>query len=151
MSKMITRALLIQHDACTSQLRLFHKKYPQGIVPTEEECEKVAELLAFSWAAEHLLSDVGLEQFERLERVAKADWNDVVRPAEAAFERARAPAWDLYAAEGPVIGWPDAWTRYSQAVDPAYDALNKVHGPADEAYSRAIARAFGAIWCQENP
>jgi len=151
MPKMITRALLIQHDACTAQLRLFHQKYPQGIVPTEDECEKVAELLAFSWAAEHLLSDAGFEQFCRLERAAKADWNDVTLPAAAEFNRAQMPAWTTYITEGPVTGWLDAWNRYSQAVGPAYDALNKVHGPADAAYSRAIARAFGTIWCQENP
>src|ERR1700678_670109 len=81
----ITAQLLRDHSACSSQIELFIKHFPEGATVTLDRCREVAQIFNWDWAAEHLLT-----------APARAAYYEVCAPASAAYEEACAAAGTAY-------------------------------------------------------
>jgi len=177
MTKLITRALLEKKGACQEEMDVFREMYPDGVIPTPDECEKAQFRLSLYWAAEHLLTKKQMAKYRtRLKRAAR-DYHNATADFYAQRELAYAPLSDaLHAVKMPAITERNRkldelgseaipfdetnriWAEYLAAVDPAikaYEAqavlIEAAHqeaiGPALAAYQTAKARAFGEVWC----
>lgn len=177
MTKRITLALLQAKGACQAEMDVFQELYPDGVIPTPDECEKAQFRLSLFWAAENLLNKKQRAKYRtRLNRAAR-DYHNATADFYAQRELAYAPLSDaLHAVKMPAIternrkldelGLEDIpfdetnriWAEYLAAVDPATEAFEEqavlieaAHqeaiGPATDAYQTAKARAFGEVWC----
>jgi hypothetical protein len=93
MSKPIfTKQMLIDADACPSQVDLFEKTFGDSVVVTIKRAEKVAALFRWGWAI-RLLDAQGRAEFDRATATALAEFKRVEAAAWPEFNRARAAAW----------------------------------------------------------
>ena len=96
MSKPImTKQMLIEADACTSQVDLFEKTFGDSVVVTIKRAEKVAHLFDWTWAARFLDAPAWAE-YRRVVAPAWAEYLRVKATALAEFNRAKATAWAKY-------------------------------------------------------
>jgi hypothetical protein len=78
MSKpIITKQMLIDADACPSQVDLFERTFGDSVVVTVKRAEKVAALFDWEWAAQ-LLDAQGQAEYERVEAAARAKYNRTI-------------------------------------------------------------------------
>jgi hypothetical protein len=114
MNKLTVRHLR-KAGACSDQVRLFERTFPNGVRPTMRAWAK-------AWAA-------GLDVF----------WcASLLRgPALAEYERVRGPAWAEYER---VRG--AAWAEYERVTGPALAEYERVRGPALAEYERVRGPAF---------
>jgi hypothetical protein len=73
--------MLIDADACPSQVDLFEKTFGDSVVVTVKRAEKVAHLFDGEWAT------------RLLDRQARAEYKRVKAAARAEYKRVIAPAW----------------------------------------------------------
>jgi hypothetical protein len=176
MTKRITLTLLQAKGACQEEMDAFQERYPDGVIPTPDECEKVKYRFSFFWAAANLLTLKQQVKYRTLQERARAQYAQDSADSYAQRELAYAPlSAALSAVRDPAIAernrkieetgldWTLAehtaiWAEYKAAVDPAikvYEAqavlIDAAHlkaiGPAVAAYQTAKARAFGEVWC----
>jgi len=148
---LITYELIRKYRPCEEGAAHFRTLFPEGAVPTQEFCNQYAQVLDFRWAAENMLTRAEFERFTRLTMAARAEFDDIALPAYAAYDAVHGPAWKEYLRNLRRDGMVDAWSVLQKTLAPAQEAQNAALLPALEELDRAIARAFGAIWCQENP
>ena len=91
----VTKQMLIDAKARTSQVDLFEKTFGDSVVVTVKRAEKVAQLFQWEWAAQ-LLDAQGRAEYSRVEAPAWAEYKRVIAPAWAEYERVGAPAWAEY-------------------------------------------------------
>jgi len=176
MTKRITLTLLQAKGACQEEMDVFQELYPDGVIPTPDECEKVQYRFSFSWAATHLLTLKQWVEYRTLRERARVkyvrDSADSYAQRELAYAHLQAA---LSAVRDPAIAERNRkleeigqdWTlaavnavlgEYAAVVDPAVQAYKaqavlieaahqKAIGPATDAYQTAKARAFGEVWC----
>lgn len=147
---LITYELIRKYRPCEEGAAHFRTLFPEGAVPTQEFCNQYAQALDFRWAAKNLLTNAEYSRFERLAMAARAEFDDIALPAYAAYNAVHGPAWQQYLRNLRRADIVDAWSVLQKGLAPAQEAQNAALLPALEALDRAIARAFGAIWCQEN-
>ena len=93
MSKpIITKQILIDAKARTSQVDLFEKTFGESVVVTVKRAEKVAALFDWDLAAQ-LLDAQGWAEYIRAADAAFAEYLRVEAPAGAEYERVIATAW----------------------------------------------------------
>jgi hypothetical protein len=119
MMRKITVARLKEKCACTSQVELFEKLFPNGVVPTVDVCLEVADKFDWNWASLNLLS----------------------APAQKAYDKATATALKAYS-EATAF----ALKAYDKARAPALKAYDEATAPALKAYHEAMATAFAEGW-----
>jgi hypothetical protein len=78
MSKpIITKQMLIDADACPSQVDLFERTFGDSVVVTVKRAEKVAALFDWEWAAQ-LLDAQGQAEYNRVDAAALAEYNRTI-------------------------------------------------------------------------
>src|ERR1700678_1898877 len=93
----ITAQLLEDHSACSAQVELFIKHFPEGATVTLDRCREVAQIFNWDWAAEHLLTAPALAAYYKARAAALAAYYKArAAAAWAAYCEARAPAWTAY-------------------------------------------------------
>lgn len=95
-TRKITLALLQRKGACRTERDLFAQMYPEGVVPTPDECERVHDKLSFCWAANELL---GLRRGVKYDTQREhADWqyHREIEPFEQKRSAALAPLYDAF-------------------------------------------------------
>jgi hypothetical protein len=116
MSKpIVTKQMLIDADACPSQVDLFEKTFGESVVVTVKRAEKVAALFDWDLAAQ-LLDAQGWAEYIRAADAALAEYKRVQAPAATEYDRVRAAAW----AEYNRVGGATAWDEYNRVIAPAW-------------------------------
>jgi hypothetical protein len=77
----VTKQMLIDAKARTSQVDLFEKTFGDSVVVTVKRAEKVAQFFDWDWAA------------QLLDAQGRAEYNRATDAARAEFNRATATAW----------------------------------------------------------
>jgi len=100
----ITKQMLIDADACTSQVDLFEETFGDSVVVTVKRAEKVAHLFEWGWAirlldaqgqAENMRAAAAASaEYRRVEAAARAEYNCVTAAAFVEYKRVEAAAWD---------------------------------------------------------
>jgi uncharacterized membrane protein YqiK len=95
--------MLIDADACPSQVDLFEKTFGDSVVVTVKRAEKVAHLFDWEWATRLLdrqaraeykrATATALAEFKRVEATARAEYDRAKAAARAEYKRVIAPAW----------------------------------------------------------
>jgi hypothetical protein len=140
MSKpIITKQMLIDADACPSQVDLFEKTFGDSVVVTLKRAEKVARLFDWDWA-EQLLDAQGRDEYLRVEAAARVELDHAKAAARAEYERSKATA----SAEYKRVQAP-ALTKYKRSIRAIVSALAKYHR-ATAAARAEHDRAAAAAW-----
>lgn len=152
----ITSDMLRRAYACSAQLEMFEREWPEGAEVTLANVQRAAELdLDLGWFATLFFSsEAFVKRFCAAEaaRLVKAAAEDAARdayekavaPARAVFDKATAPARVAYY-DATSAGWaPTAWAAYRNAIDGALEIYQRVNGPAMTAYEEALAAAHAA-------
>ena len=93
MSKpIITKQMLIDAKARTSQVDLFEKTFGESVVVTVKRAEKVAALFDWDLAAQ-LLDAQGWAEYIRAADASWAEYSRAIAPAFADYNRTTAAAW----------------------------------------------------------
>jgi hypothetical protein len=92
----ITKELLKEKEACSAQQELFESTFPEGVEVTAEVCAQYAQVFAWEWAAENLLSESLWKAYEEVERPLWAAYEEAERLLWAAYEEAERPLWAAY-------------------------------------------------------
>jgi hypothetical protein len=74
----ISYQLLLDNDACYSQLRLFREIFPEGIEVTKEACVLVADKFDWDWAASFSLSKEDRKAYEAAIGPAKKAYHEAM-------------------------------------------------------------------------
>ena len=88
----ITKQMLIDAKARTSQVDLFEKTFGDSVVVTVKRAEKVAALFDWDLAAQ-LLDAQGWVEYWRVIEAAWAKYNRTLATARAEYKRVEAAAW----------------------------------------------------------
>jgi hypothetical protein len=92
MSKpIVTKQMLIDAKARTSQVDLFEKTFGDSVVVTVKRAEKVAALFDWDLAAQ-LLDAKGQAEYKRAKAPARAEYMRATAAVNARYKRATAPA-----------------------------------------------------------
>lgn len=124
----ITADLLV--GACSDQVRLFRRLYPDGVDISVEACLAVADQFDWEWAAEYLLSQPARAEYDRAQQAA---W--------AAYQRARHAAW-WAEYEKPAFAEYKRVERPARAEQAALAEYQRVRRAAWAEYERGCARGF---------
>jgi hypothetical protein len=136
MNKLTVRHLR-KAGACSDQVRLFERTFPNGVRPTMRAWAKAwAAGLDVFWCAS-LLRGPALAEYERVRGPALAEYERVRGPAWAEYERVRGPAWAEYER---VRG--AAWAEHERVTGAAWAEYERVRGPALAEYERVRGPAF---------
>ncbi len=96
MSKpIITKQMLIDADACPSQVDLFEKTFGDSVVVTVKRAEKVAALFQWEWAS-CLLDAAAQPEYSRVIAAAWAEYCRARAAALAEYRRVIIAAWAEY-------------------------------------------------------
>lgn len=165
MTKLITRALLDKKGACQEEIDVFQEMYPDGVIPTPDECEKAQFRLSMFWAAKHLLTAKQMAKYRTLLERARVQYvKDTAdfyaqrelacAPLQAALNAVRDPAMTErerrlaevpYDTSGAHFDVHNAiWAEYLAAVDPATEAYEAQAVIIEEAHQKAIGPALAA-------
>jgi len=87
MSAIITLAQLKRLGACTDETSQFERLFGSSIEVTEACCVQHAAQFDWNWAAEHLLSQDALAEYQRVRATASAEYERVMAAARAEFDR----------------------------------------------------------------
>jgi cell division septum initiation protein DivIVA len=140
MSKpIITKQMLIDADACPSQVDLFEKTFGDSVVVTMKRAEKVAHLFDWGWAI-RLLDAKGRAEYERATDAARAELDRAIAPAHDEYDRAT----DAARAEYDRATAP-ARAEYRRAADAALAELKRATAPARAEYGRVKAAAWAEL------
>jgi len=124
-----TKQMLIDADACPSQVDLFEKTFGDSVVVTVKRAEKVAALFQWEWAS------------CLLDAAAQPEYSRVIAAAWAEYCRARAAAWAEYCrARAPALA------EYCRARAPALAEYRRVIIAAWAEYKRVIAIAWATAF-----
>ena len=147
MSRTLTIQTLIDEGACYTQVELFRAKFGTSVRVTQRLCVSVADVFAWDWAAEHLLSTPAWFEYERVTAPARAEYDRAIVAAWAEYERVKAPA----RAECVIVA---AWAEcgrvkapaYPRATAPALAEYERVTAGAWAEYERVTARTFAKLY-----
>lgn len=118
----ITVEMLREAGACEGQLEEFAKRWPEGVVPTEEVCLSVANVFDWTWAREQLLPLWARRGCARDMREARERYRSVCDAAMSRYFR-------------------------SELTEVAWVAIERV---AESARRCAFATAFARAWAQQE-
>ena len=112
----ITKKTLVELKACTEQLELFEKTFPNGTSVTLRACRRAIKAdLQLHWLADRLFDASAQKAYYEATATARKALNEAVAPANKA---------------------------YYEAVAPAQKALNEATATAHKVYDEAVAQAF---------
>jgi len=78
----ITMGMLLQADACNSQIAIFAEEWPEGGEVTLATCQRAEQLgLDLDWAAESLLKAPAWAEYKKVKAAALAEYEKVKAPA----------------------------------------------------------------------
>jgi cell division septum initiation protein DivIVA len=141
MSKpIITKQMLIDADACPSQVDLFEKTFGDSVIVTVKRAEKVAALFDWEWST-RLLDRQGRAEYKRVTAAARAEYDRVMTPASAEFKRVEAPALAEYARATAPAG-----AEYDRATATAGAEYDRARAAALAEYDRAAAPAWATAF-----
>ena len=110
--------LLKSKNACHSQVSLFKKLFPNGVVVTTDLCIEYYNKFSWNWAARNLLSKTGWKEYDKI-RVAA--YNEYKKTKDA------------------------AWGEYRKIHDVAMVEYLKIHDVAWVEYLKLCAKTFGKL------
>jgi preprotein translocase subunit Sss1 len=137
--KRITVEMLKTRKACSDQVELFERVFPQGAPVSMRSFAKARKAgLDTRWTA-HLLGGPALVEYKKVRDPAWAEYKKVRDPAWAEYEKARDAAWAEYEkARAP------AWVEYKKARDAAWAEYEKARAPAWVEYEKVCDAALVA-------
>ena len=127
----ITAELLCAKGACTYQIALFRKFYPDGKNVTLAACLRHATRFNWRWATLNLLSapaqkacikeiDTALEAYAKARLAAREAYAKASRAARGAYDRKCAAAWEAYDRKCAA-----AWEAHGKARAAAWEAYDR--------------------------
>lgn len=150
--KTITRAQLIEHNACEAQINLFKERFKESVDITEDLAASVANVFDVCWVSNNLLSPTAKIEYKGLCAPAWTDYKGLCEAALKDYAKVCAPAWAEYerlsgiAFEAQAEGSGPAWTEYARLCAPAWAEYERVCAPAEAEYDRLCARIFARLY-----
>ena len=95
-SRTLKLSQLTKAKACIEQRKEFRARFGTSVEITPALCESVASVFDWPWAAEHLLSESALAEYERVTASAYAEYERVTESALAEYERVTESAYAEY-------------------------------------------------------
>jgi len=137
----ITKATL--RGACSVQLKIFIKEWPNGAEITLKNCHRAVTLgLDLNWLSRKVFQPLALAEYEKARAPALAEHQKVTAPAWAEYYKAMALAWAEYEkARAPALA------EYRKATAPALAEYEKARALALAEYLKATAPALAE--CQK--
>jgi hypothetical protein len=134
----ITVEMLEDAGACSEQVEIFGKEWPEGVEVTEINITRAVELgLELHWAALHLLNEAQGVVFRKLKKEAQLVYNKGCEPAHADYGTAVEAAMEDLSKQREAI-----FSRYS---DPVSEAIEKKKQKELELAAAAYDNALSAI------
>lgn len=129
----ITYSLLVEKQACQSQLYLFEHLFGKvnAIPLTSEVVDKFSSLFSIDWAANNLLTNEDSVEYVKGKAPAYAEYMKVINPAYAEYMKVTVRA---------------CWEKFMKDKAIAYEEYLKVSDPAYAEYNKAIALIFIEIY-----
>ena len=134
MTRLITKAMLVEASACADQVALFAEHFPRGVVPTVARAGAVAGLFNWDWAVRKLLMLPAQKAHAKDIDPALKAYNEATYPARKAYDEATTPARKAYVAA-------DAAAQKAYSEDTT---------AARKAYGEATAAAFVTAWLEQG-
>lgn len=129
----ITKQMLIDAYAYTSQVRLFEETFGDSVIVTAARAKKVAHLFDWRCAAEKLLDAPAYDAYDRALAPVRAEYDRATAPALAECARATSPTH---------IGAPIDRRALRAAMDEYYAATATALEESNRAGAPAFAKAF---------
>ena len=138
----ITKEYLKSLNACSEQVCLFSKTFPNGTLITRSACKKAARAgLDLSFLATRIFNAPARKAYNEAITPARKAYNEAFTPARKAYEEARAPALKAFdEARAPAL------KAFDEAFASARKAFDEAITPARKAYDEARGVAFYNAW-----
>ncbi len=108
---LITAKQLRDKKACSDQVAIFVKEWPEGAKPTLVNCQRAVKLgLDLGWFAESFLSSSAWEAYKKAKASAWKAYDKATASIEEAYKKTRTSAWEAY--DKAITS---AWEAYDKA------------------------------------
>ena len=123
----ITKTFLLEHHACSDQMKIFLNAFPEGAEITRSNIVLANKLhLDLDWLAIEIFTAPPLAEYEKVRAPALAEYEKVMAPALTEYEK--------------VI--PSSWAEYLKVRAPALAEYEKVIPSAWDEYLKVRTSAF---------